>query len=262
MRCGAGASACSSLTPVVLSWSLYGVYKQDYFLFFSNSQGIVLGCWFTMSALPLADAAVRRSLERAFTTVIVVLILCAFVSGYVLHAATADDCRAERFIGVCCTSASIAFYAMPLSTAYEVVKSRSAASLSLPLCCASLANASAWGLYGLSLGDWAIMTPNIPGVACALLQLYLIQRYKAPPASVDTEHEGLLMTPMGGSATAIPGAATVESADAVTLTVATLLPGRSASSLASLSSPRETAAPPDSARRMSQSRERAVSREA
>ena len=66
---------------------------------------------------------------------------------------------------------------MPLSTAYDVVRTKSAASLSLPLCIASLGNATMWGLYGISLNDPAIMVPNVPGIGCALLQLYLIHRY-------------------------------------------------------------------------------------
>ena len=48
-------------------WAAYGCQKGDYYLFLSNSQGIVLGVWFTLSSLQLADAAGRRALERAFT---------------------------------------------------------------------------------------------------------------------------------------------------------------------------------------------------
>ena len=38
---------------------MYGACKGDYFLFFSNSQGVVLGAWFTLSCIPLLDAKAR-----------------------------------------------------------------------------------------------------------------------------------------------------------------------------------------------------------
>jgi hypothetical protein len=52
-----------------------------------------------------------------------------------------------------------------------------AASLSLPLCCASLLNAALWSVYGAAVRDAAILTPNVPGIACGLLQLALIARF-------------------------------------------------------------------------------------
>jgi hypothetical protein len=40
---------------------MYGACKGDYFLFFSNSQGVVLGAWFTLSCIPLLDAKARNT---------------------------------------------------------------------------------------------------------------------------------------------------------------------------------------------------------
>ena len=40
-------------------WCLYGCLRGDYYVFFSNSQGVVLGVWFTLSTLPLMDAKAR-----------------------------------------------------------------------------------------------------------------------------------------------------------------------------------------------------------
>ena len=45
-------------TAHVRSCSAYGCLKQDFFVFFSNSQGVALGVWFTLSCLPLLDAQV------------------------------------------------------------------------------------------------------------------------------------------------------------------------------------------------------------
>lgn len=214
-------------------WATYGGFKNDYFLFFSNAAGILLGTWFTASALQLADADGRRLLERAFVAAVALLLLTGLVAGYALRPAGPTDCRAEHFVGGACATAAILFYAMPLSSAVEVVKSRSAASLSLPLCLASLANATAWGLYGVALGDGNIMLPNAPGIGCALLQLYLIQRYKAPASAKDEEGEGLLLGTIEPRVGVERHAGMEGAPDAVSLTVATHrvdhLPGRSLS---------------------------------
>ena len=53
--------------------------------------------------------------------------------------------------------------------------------MSLPLCVASLLNASLWSTYGAAVGDWNILTPNLPGLACGVLQLALLFRFRGAP---------------------------------------------------------------------------------
>jgi hypothetical protein len=38
---------------------MYGCLRNDYYVFFSNSQGVVLGVWFTLSTLPLMEPKVH-----------------------------------------------------------------------------------------------------------------------------------------------------------------------------------------------------------
>ena len=60
---------------------------------------------------------------------------------------------------------------------------------------ASLANASLWTVYGAAVGDYNILTPNVPGLACGVLQLALLFRFRgAPKAQVGP--------PAGGAAPA------------------------------------------------------------
>jgi hypothetical protein len=112
---------------------------------------------------------------------------------------------AVRFVGLAATAAALAYYAAPLSTLWDVIRTRcvapasssclichgwltltrlftrNAASLSLPLCVASLLNASLWSTYGAAVGDWNILTPNLPGLACGVLQLALLFRFRGGP---------------------------------------------------------------------------------
>jgi hypothetical protein len=117
----------------------------------------------------------RATLETTFTACTGVLVFVALLAGLVIPSPAA----AESFVGGCATAAALLYYAAPLSSAWEVVRSRSAASLSLPLCLASLTNAALWSVYGAAVRDPAILVPNVPGIACGLLQLALIARFGA-----------------------------------------------------------------------------------
>ena len=142
--CAGGVARVTCSEAHVRSRSAYGCLKQDFFVFFSNSQGVALGVWFTLSCLPLLDAQVsasaaassllrasphtptqgRRSLERAFLAVVCALVFIAFLAGLALP----DPQASTRLVAGCATFAAIAYYAAPLSTLWEVLKTRCAPS--------------------------------------------------------------------------------------------------------------------------------------
>jgi hypothetical protein len=165
-------SLTSPPPPILPRWLAYGCFKGDPFVFFSNSQGVVLGVWCTLSCLPLADAKQRRALERGFTAVTALLVAVAFGAGMALNSDVA-----EQLVGNTACAAAVCFYLVPLSTLREVVRTRNASSLSLPLCLASLANACLWTVYGAAVRDASIVTPNVPGILAGLLQLAMLARY-------------------------------------------------------------------------------------
>ena len=92
---------------------------------------------------------------------------------------------------------------------------RNAASLSLPLCIASLLNASLWSVYGAAVGDWNILTPNVPGLACGAVQLLLLYRFRGVPkpqagppaggAAPAAGYDRLAEDAEGGNGAAVPG---------------------------------------------------------
>ena len=133
---------------------------------------MVLGVWCTLSCLPLADAKQRRALERGFTAVAALLVCVAFGAGMALKRVAA-----EQLVGNTACVAAVCFYLVPLSTLREVVRTRNASSLSLPLCLASLANACLWTVYGAAVRDASIFTPNVPGILAGVLQLAMLARY-------------------------------------------------------------------------------------
>ena len=66
------------------------------------------------------------------------------------------------------------YYATPLSTVFEVVRSRNSASLSLPLCAMNVANGGLWLVYGIAIRDLFIAVPNGIGALLGCLLLALI----------------------------------------------------------------------------------------
>ena len=66
------------------------------------------------------------------------------------------------------------FYASPLSTLLEVLRTRCSASLNLPLSVMNVINGSLWLVSGLAISDYFIAVPNGVGAALGVLYCALI----------------------------------------------------------------------------------------
>ena len=76
----------------------------------------------------------------------------------------------------------VIFYAAPLSTLAEVLKSKSAASIYAPLSFLSALNGVLWVTYGLSVNDLFIAVPNAIGLLLAIIQLSFKSIFRGPAA--------------------------------------------------------------------------------
>jgi solute carrier family 50 protein (sugar transporter) len=66
------------------------------------------------------------------------------------------------------------FYASPLSTLLEVLRTRCSASLNLPLSVMNVINGSLWLVYGLAISDYFIAVPNGVGAGLGVVYCALI----------------------------------------------------------------------------------------
>ena len=66
------------------------------------------------------------------------------------------------------------FYSAPLSTILEVVRTRSSATLNLPLSVMNVVNGSLWLVYGLAISDYFIAVPNGVGAGLGVVYCALI----------------------------------------------------------------------------------------
>ncbi|KAJ3043598.1 hypothetical protein HDV00_004699 [Rhizophlyctis rosea] len=85
---------------------------------------------------------------------------------------------AETLLGSINTAFLVTLYGAPLSTVYNVVKSRNSTSINLPLAVASVLNGTLWFMYGLTIGDPFVWAPNGAGMGVLLAGMKVLFRVK------------------------------------------------------------------------------------
>lgn len=93
--------------------------------------------------------------------------------------------QGKVFIGTISCAGGLAYYASPLSTLVEVLKTRDSSSLYVPVICANLCNATSWVVYGyLSTHDVLVWGPNVVGAILSVIQLLIAAAFhKGCPCS-------------------------------------------------------------------------------
>jgi solute carrier family 50 protein (sugar transporter) len=171
--------------PVVLancvSWIIYSTLISDYFLFFANAPGSMVGMYFTLVGYGLSanGSALREDLERSAMALMFALLAVALYLGLV---ASADDAGADHrqlVMGLFCNGVLLVYYASPLGTLRDVLAKKDASSLSGNMALANAVNGAAWFVYGAALGDAYLMAPNGVGAVLGAVQLALVHRYPA-----------------------------------------------------------------------------------
>ena len=167
--------------PVILancaSWIAYSLYIDDYFLFFANAPGILVGVYFTMVGYGLSPygGKTRDAIERWTLGLVGSLLALTLYVGLV--ARKESDEHKQTTIGLFCNAVLLVYYASPLTTVKEVLEKRDASSLYFPISCANFVNGASWATYGLALNDWLLFAPNAMGAALGALQMALIRAY-------------------------------------------------------------------------------------
>jgi solute carrier family 50 protein (sugar transporter) len=167
--------------PVILancaSWIAYSLYIDDYFLFFANAPGMLVGVYFTMVGYGLSPygGKTRDAIERWTVGLVGALLALTLYVGLV--AKKESDGHKQTTIGLFCNAVLLVYYASPLTTIKEVLEKRDASSLYWPISCANIVNGMSWATYGLALNDWLLFAPNAVGAALGASQMALIRAY-------------------------------------------------------------------------------------
>lgn len=162
-----------------VGWVIYGCMRRDYYIFWANSPGLVLGCFYSLSSLVLLNR--KRSDVMRYNIMTAILIFSASFWCFMAMIACIvfDDSAQSKeqgivFIGTLGMAFGLCYYISPLSSMLQVIRKRDSSSLSTPLIATSFCNALLWVVYGyLAKGDIAIWLPNAVGVALCTFQLIM-----------------------------------------------------------------------------------------
>lgn len=158
-------------------WLVYAVELRDWYVFASNLPGLLIGLWYVMQCLPLIpDRGERAKLEWATILSIGVWVTVGEVRA--LAFADVEDAGAVfAWMTIC---GLLLFYASPLATLSQVVRTRDSSSILAPLAMLSVVNGTCWAAYGtFAAKNFFIAAPNAAGVVLACVQLGMRALYPA-----------------------------------------------------------------------------------
>lgn len=165
-----------------MGYTMYSILKQDYFLFFANCFGIIIGFTCCMTAMMLLtkqspskfEVGLRNTVESLLVGALGFWLVILLFVGLVLHGGGVS----QSLVGTIAVIVSIAYYMAPMSTMARVIRKKDASSLYLPLILVNLVNAILWFVYGLAgINDIYVWLPNALGIALALVQIMLVVVY-------------------------------------------------------------------------------------
>jgi len=100
------------------------------------------------------------------------------VAAIVLNNTEYNRQQAISFIGTLSCSASLAYYAAPLSSVIQIIRTSDASSIYLPTIIINFVNAFCWFIYGIfGTHDLVVWLPNLIGALLAFSQILLKLSY-------------------------------------------------------------------------------------
>lgn len=175
-----------------ISWCMYAIMLEDYYIFIANSPGVVCGTYCVVSSLVIMgqyeDGFANfnyRVLENILLGGITFFLLLSMIIGITMG--TWDKDIKDIVVALIANTACVMYYGAPCSSMYKVIVSKDSSSLHLPMIFVNFLNAILWSVYGFfALNDMFVVVPNSIGLALSVLQLCLIALY---PASATGQKE-------------------------------------------------------------------------
>mmetsp|Transcript_22388 Transcript_22388/g.56985 ORF Transcript_22388/g.56985 Transcript_22388/m.56985 type:complete len:240 (-) Transcript_22388:1105-1824(-) len=158
-------------------WAVYGLIKHDPYVTAPNAMGVVVAVFCVLTSFSLASEQVRDRIRLLLCTEFAILSLLGVLTSF-----SAGTLKAQLGIwGMAGNVVTLIYYAAPLSTMAEVIRTRNSASILLPLCIMNMLNAALWTTYGVAMADGYIYVPNGIGLVLSLAQLALALVFPARP---------------------------------------------------------------------------------
>lgn len=181
-------------------WVMYGLFVDDVFplstsMFIGECFALVYTIIFTVHA---------DDRKKAFRIITVALCAVALATLYAVIAYAGVTGQSNHSIGLVLGYVGIAttlvFFSSPLATIRRVLRTKSAASIPIPLCAMGMTCNTLWVIYALIIMDAFILVPNAVALCFTLSQVLLYIKYnpnKLPKTNVSVDVD---MAPKGDAA--------------------------------------------------------------
>lgn len=135
------AAPFAAIVANCMGWCAYAFGTRDWFVFWSNAPGVLLGLFFVSSAMQHTKcSSLLARLERQ----LLVQTAVTLVGGAVAAIALRDADRAMSVLGAVAVFHLLVFYSAPLSDVVNILKQRDSSSLLWPLIATSAVNGLLW----------------------------------------------------------------------------------------------------------------------
>ncbi|KAL3512553.1 hypothetical protein ACH5RR_025270 [Cinchona calisaya] len=167
-------------------WIYYAFLKSNTtFLITINS----FGCFIETIYIAIFLFYATKKARVETVKLLVLLVACGFGLIVLLTHFLAKGSTRVHIVGWICLVFSLCVFIAPLCIVRQVIRTKSAEYMPLPLSAFLTLNAVAWFFYGLLLKDINIAIPNVLGFIFAILQMVLYKIYSKSNKEVDLEKQ-------------------------------------------------------------------------
>lgn len=167
-------------------WIYYAFLKPNTtFLITINS----IGCFIETIYICLFLFYATKKARVDTVKLLVLLVACGFGLIVLLTYFLTKGSTRARIVGWICLVFSLCVFVAPLCIVRQVIRTKSAEYMPLPLSAFLTLNAVAWFFYGFLLKDFNIAIPNVLGFAFGVLQMVLYKIYSKPEKDKDLEKQ-------------------------------------------------------------------------
>ena len=162
-------------------------------IYWPNQIGMMLGLFFTVSCYGLATTKVR---DRQLA----ILLFFAFaipLIGAIGVMLQLNQHGLQLLWGYTSNFILLMYYSSPLSTVITVFRTKSAATLHLPLAAMQICNGGLWTGYGLAISDPFVWVPNAVGACTGILLstlIFIFREKKVKTSPGTSEDDGASST--------------------------------------------------------------------
>jgi solute carrier family 50 (sugar transporter) len=161
-----------------IGWVIYGILRHDYFLFFSNISGLVLGLFYSLSsisALSISGSEKDLSLRLILEMMLIGSALGWGTVGLIVGVSLPPELTEAGIvsIGFLGCGCALGYYVSFLTTIAHIIRTKDSSSLYLPTLLTNMTNATLWVIYGTAVQDPVIWLPNLLGATLTIFQIGL-----------------------------------------------------------------------------------------